>query len=459
MKKFRFQIFYYFVACSLLVLGSCKDEELEDFPVKDFPPSTVTVGSVSGGVKSDNEFVRIPVSIALSTAATSAFEVQLTLNNDTLQNLDEEILDGAEILPTGTFTIPNAVSVEYGAASATFEVSVSVTTVERYYGKKLALGIKLSSASKGNIINSSSNTAIIILNTSDLISEEKIHYLSIANGGGGLLEIQNLRNYTMTSEGVTIPLGISLNGQPGRFFTVKARTNSDTIATLVSNGTLPAGTVALDADEYGLDSVVTVPANSSSGSLTITVPESVVRANLDKKLAIAVSLAEPSRHVLDYTKNTVVILIHPDRVIEVDVTPTGTLTVNKDNGAGPNGGEGSLKLVDNEVGTKLFYNGFFSGFYMQLAFPEPVVLGAYTMTSGGDAKSRDPKDWQLEGSNDLDTWKVLDTRRNEEFLTRTLTRRFNFNNSTAYKYYRLTVTANAGSTDFQMAEWRLIKLP
>lgn len=142
----------------------------------------------------------------------------------------------------------------------------------------------------------------------------------------------------------------------------------------------------------------------------------------------------------------------------VDITGQGALTVSNENTGGPTAGEGSTKLTDNDINTKYLYFGFSSACWFQLKYATPTTVGAYTFTSANDASDRDPKNWTLQGSNDGNTWTVLDTRTNETFGSRFLTKRYEVPGSpAAYTYYRIFLTANNGSTIFQMAEWRLIR--
>jgi hypothetical protein len=69
------------------------------------------------------------------------------------------------------------------------------------------------------------------------------------------------------------------------------------------------------------------------------------------------------------------------------------------------------------------------------------------------------KDWELVGSNDGTSWTAIDTRTDEVFPDRLYTKRYEFNNTTAYKIYRIHVLANNGSNLIQMTEWRLINYP
>ncbi|NHA06493.1 discoidin domain-containing protein [Mucilaginibacter sp. HC2] len=135
-------------------------------------------------------------------------------------------------------------------------------------------------------------------------------------------------------------------------------------------------------------------------------------------------------------------------------TPTTvTLTVSKENSGGPGAAEGSLKMIDGNLTSKFFVAGYDTGFWAQLTYPSAVVLKGYALTSGNDAPDRDPKSWKLMGSNDGSNFTQLDVRTNESFPSRNQTKSYTFTNSTAYKYYRLYITANNGSPDFQLSEW------
>ncbi|SRR5690606_9222919 len=172
------------------------------------------------------------------------------------------------------------------------------------------------------------------------------------------------------------------------------------------------------------------------------------------------------------TDNGVIHVIAPDHIFGFDEFVTrltynppppnlmlevpGTFSVSKDNNAGPGGGEGSLKVIDNDINTK-FLNEFPSDFWMQYVFDEPVVAGAYTLTSANDAPDRDPRDWTFQGSNDGENWVELDKRIGELFEERYQTKVYRFNNEEAYTHYRINITRNYGSNLFQLAEWTINK--
>lgn len=142
----------------------------------------------------------------------------------------------------------------------------------------------------------------------------------------------------------------------------------------------------------------------------------------------------------------------------IDVTDQATLSVYRENSGGPGAGEGSPKLVDGDTSTK-YLTGYLTPFFLTLEFETPRIINIYRFTSANDAASRDPRDWQISGSNDGENWEVLDERTNEFFNERFMTREFYFDNNTPYTYYRLDITSNNGGSLFQMAEWSVYAFP
>ena len=144
----------------------------------------------------------------------------------------------------------------------------------------------------------------------------------------------------------------------------------------------------------------------------------------------------------------------------LDFTTDAIITVSKESSDGPDGKEGSLKLIDDDVNSKFLVFDLESDFtlWLQQELPESQVVNRYTLTSGNDSPARDPADWEFQGSDDGDTWVVLDSRVDESFSARNLTREFIIENEEAYKYYRLVITKNGGTELLQISEWRLLNL-
>lgn len=140
-----------------------------------------------------------------------------------------------------------------------------------------------------------------------------------------------------------------------------------------------------------------------------------------------------------------------------NISLDATLTVNNENTDGPNGEEGSSKLVDDDPFTKFFLRSYDGNFWAQKEFEDPRHISSYMLVSGNDYESRDPQSWTLEGSNNGDNWTTIDSRSDVVFTERNYTKDFQLSDPVSYTYYRLSITENAGSSDIQLSEWRLIQ--
>jgi len=112
---------------------------------------------------------------------------------------------------------------------------------------------------------------------------------------------------------------------------------------------------------------------------------------------------------------------------------------------------------DDDLFTKWLQLGD-SGLWLRFHFPEGQVIQHYTVTSGDDVPSRDPKDWQVEGSMDGLEWEVLDIRQEVDFPERRQRKGFELDNNSAYHYYRFYVLANSGADAIQLQELEFIGL-
>ncbi len=86
-------------------------------------------------------------------------------------------------------------------------------------------------------------------------------------------------------------------------------------------------------------------------------------------------------------------------------------------------------------------------------FPAAIVVSSYAFTSANDMPDRDPKSWTLEGSNDDQTWTLLDRRVNEPpFAERHQRKEYTFANDRKFQHYRFTFFEHGSPTHFQVAE-------
>jgi len=76
----------------------------------------------------------------------------------------------------------------------------------------------------------------------------------------------------------------------------------------------------------------------------------------------------------------------------------------------------------------------------------PRSLGGYALTSATDAAERDPRNWELLGSNDDGkTWTVVESRTNEIFTERLERRVFTLTSAASFRLFRLQIEACAAA--------------
>ncbi|SEM64486.1 PKD domain-containing protein [bacterium A37T11] len=184
-------------------------------------------------------------------------------------------------------------------------------------------------------------------------------------------------------------------------------------------------------------------------------------------IASSIDVSAPTGSLENYTlkvktKKKSVVQINrllSERGIVYDVTNSGVFSVSAENSSGKDASEGSLKLIDNLKTTKFLLFNFAGNLWIEFKYYNPTIISAYSLTTGNDAPSRDPKDWYMAGSNDGIDWKVLDQHSEEHFSERRMSVTYLFNNKTPYRYYRLFITEINSGTLFQMSELRMLQFP
>ncbi|GAB6011923.1 glycosyl hydrolase 2 galactose-binding domain-containing protein [Viscerimonas tarda] len=118
-------------------------------------------------------------------------------------------------------------------------------------------------------------------------------------------------------------------------------------------------------------------------------------------------------------------------------------------------GETPNFLFDDKSRTK--WLTFNKSAWVQIQFPnqKSYTVTSYSITSGNDSPPRDPKDWTVEGSNNGSDFVVLDSRSDEKFERRFEPKKYKFENTTAYKFYRLNIKTNGGDERTQVTDWNL----
>lgn len=94
--------------------------------------------------------------------------------------------------------------------------------------------------------------------------------------------------------------------------------------------------------------------------------------------------------------------------------------------------------------------------WLTLQFAQPQAVSVLSITSANDAPDRDPENFNLQASNDGESWFTLGQWAGVSFDQRLTAQDFAFNNSLPYSYYRLNVTKNKADTNLmQLAEVQL----
>ncbi|MCS3798971.1 BT_3987 domain-containing protein [Niastella sp. OAS944] len=209
----------------------------------------------------------------------------------------------------------------------------------------------------------------------------------------------------------------------------------------------------LPENAYTLSGTTTIIKSGETSSEPLTLSINPKNLTLGVKYMLPIKLTSVSSGTIKDDLSVTYFRIDEINVRSKDVTKGGTLTGNYTNSPG---GEQLPKLIDSNFSSKYLAFDYDTDLYVQLAFPSSRKIDAYTITSGNDAPDRDPKNFNLQGSNDGTTWITIDSRSNETFPGRNVTRTFNLAAEANYSIYRLNITAISGADLIQVSEWRLL---
>jgi hypothetical protein len=209
----------------------------------------------------------------------------------------------------------------------------------------------------------------------------------------------------------------------------------------------------LPASAYTISGTTATVKSGGTSSEPLTLAINPKNLTLGVKYMLPIKLVSVSSGTIESNLSVTYFRIDEINVRSRDVTNDGTITGNYTNSPAS---ESLPKLVDGNFTSKYLAFNYGTDLYVQLAYPSSRKIDAYTITSGNDAPDRDPKEFNLQGSNDGTTWTTIDTRSNETFLGRNFTRTFNLATEADYSYYRLNITSLSGANLIQVSEWRLL---
>ncbi|MFV0468081.1 MAG: GDSL-type esterase/lipase family protein [Dysgonomonas sp.] len=116
------------------------------------------------------------------------------------------------------------------------------------------------------------------------------------------------------------------------------------------------------------------------------------------------------------------------------------------------------KLIDNYISSKYCVTGHTGG-WIQYESAIPVKLSAYSITGSMNDIGRNPKAWELSGSDDELNWELIDKQENQEsvFFVRLNTVEYPVSTAKMYQYFKLNILENNGSSEFQLSKWQLFE--
>lgn len=257
--------------------------------------------------------VDIPLTVKLSDAAPSIFDIGVSVNNDTITNLIAQgALENAVLLQPEDYSLPYRITVPFGSENAFFKLKVNLGTFEKYYGQRLALAVELKDPTKNNSLEEGKKTVIVQINTTAIVPVDQIHYVYFTDFGKRIdVPVEKPKNYVVGNGIVQVPLSVSYTSSAGKSFYLKVTPNLDTVPKLIASGALP-NTVALTGGGFALPDSITFRDFNNTLSFPVNVNLANFTANPGKKVALAVDLVQPSMYKIDSARRTIVVLVDAD---------------------------------------------------------------------------------------------------------------------------------------------------
>jgi hypothetical protein len=151
----------------------------------------------------------------------------------------------------------------------------------------------------------------------DVLSKEE--YGSVAASLATKTEIGTGSTFTLTGGELTVPVTVDFSTATSRAFTIQLAANSDTVANLVTAGTLATGTVAISAGSFSIPTVLNVPIGVSKATFNLVVSRSFLEINYGKTVALAVKMTGPAKgNTIAQGKNVGIITIKTAEAIAAD---------------------------------------------------------------------------------------------------------------------------------------------
>jgi hypothetical protein len=151
----------------------------------------------------------------------------------------------------------------------------------------------------------------------DVLSKEQ--YGSTAASLATKTEIGTGSTFTLTGGELTVPVTVEFSTATATAFTVQLTANSDTVANLVTAGTLATGTIPISAGSFSIPTVLNVPIGVSKTTFDLVVSRSFLEVNYGKTVALALKMTSPAKgNTIAPGKNVGIVTINTAQAIAAD---------------------------------------------------------------------------------------------------------------------------------------------
>ncbi|MBQ8893568.1 MAG: glycoside hydrolase N-terminal domain-containing protein [Clostridia bacterium] len=172
------------------------------------------------------------------------------------------------------------------------------------------------------------------------------------------------------------------------------------------------------------------------------------------KATLSYALASPvsfRQYKLTFKERVPLVKTYGIQLSEVTLIPVESFPQFHTNNDAKTDSQKVASLYDNDPSTKFYVLGGHAGatvvdypVWTQVSGEFPLEFASYSIVSGEDVPARDPKDWELLGSNDGVNWTVLDTQKDQVFSERRENKTFTLAQAAYYRFIRWNIKETAG---------------
>ncbi|PWG78319.1 hypothetical protein DDR33_22865 [Pararcticibacter amylolyticus] len=341
MKIQRYSISILFAGL-LMISSACKQETIEGAEATGNEPFKVYfLNGEDKGVINGIQDTKMEIDVAARTAnfpvpvfrggqaGSEPFTVDIAVDNSAVSPLIQsgDLPANTVVLDAGAFTLApkDTLMVEHDMMKGNAVLKVKIESLGQYAGKNVAVGLKIAGTSRYSI-NESMNKVVLYFNVSSVAG--LVGFPSSASNNGKINLLSAGYTVNRTAGTVDLPVAVEREGSANLgTFTVDVQTDNSAVTDLMQSGKLPANTVALTANDYTLETKVSLSklGNVITGNALPRIKIAQLNQYSGKKAAIGLKLANPSQFAVDPAKGRTVVYFDVDSLLDEVVPPTNLL--------------------------------------------------------------------------------------------------------------------------------------